>query len=198
MFSKFKKFTSRAKVAYLTSKDQRKTKENDITRMLDQFENFDQIKLTSITDVPTSEFRGLHGGSESASVIVSATKQEDGEIVNTPVLNVPAMEPMEKAVKLLRGLQNTRSAVSVHCHSVDCCSVFLLFLLCPEVVWFDVTSHSNNKGFILLTFFVGRPLIDKLCSCGCGFPTNSDSAFAGFSSLQCQNCYPYMLDSVSA
>ena len=27
-----------------------------------------------------------------------------------------------------------------------------LFKLCPEVVWVDVTSHSNNKGFHLLTF----------------------------------------------
>ena len=30
--------------------------------------------------------------------------------------------------------------------------VFRLFLLCPEVIWCDVTSHSNNKGFHLLTF----------------------------------------------
>ncbi len=29
---------------------------------------------------------------------------------------------------------------------------FQLFKLCPEVVWVDVTSHSNNKGFHLLTF----------------------------------------------
>jgi hypothetical protein len=29
---------------------------------------------------------------------------------------------------------------------------FQLFKLCPEVVWLDVTSHSNNKGFHLLTF----------------------------------------------
>jgi hypothetical protein len=28
---------------------------------------------------------------------------------------------------------------------------FQLFKLCPEVVWVDVTSHSNNKGFHLLT-----------------------------------------------
>ena len=27
-----------------------------------------------------------------------------------------------------------------------------LFKLCPEVIWVDVTSHSNNKGFHLLTF----------------------------------------------
>ncbi len=27
-----------------------------------------------------------------------------------------------------------------------------LFMLCPDVVWCDVTSHSNNKGFCLLTF----------------------------------------------
>jgi hypothetical protein len=27
-----------------------------------------------------------------------------------------------------------------------------LFKLCPEVVWVDVTYHSNNKGFHVLTF----------------------------------------------
>ena len=30
--------------------------------------------------------------------------------------------------------------------------MFRLFKLCPEVIWCDVTSHSNNKGFNLLTF----------------------------------------------
>merc|ERR1711966_366526 len=34
------------------------------------------------------------------------------------------------------------------------------FLLCPEVLWFDVTSHSNNKGFCLLTFSC-RTSLDK-------------------------------------
>ncbi len=29
---------------------------------------------------------------------------------------------------------------------------FWLFILCPEVVWWDVTSPSNNKGFCVLTF----------------------------------------------
>jgi hypothetical protein len=29
---------------------------------------------------------------------------------------------------------------------------FRLFKLCPEVVWVNVTSHPNNKGFHLLTF----------------------------------------------
>ena len=108
VFSKFKQFLSRAKVAYLMSKDQGITKEDDITQMLDQFENSDQIKFSSITDVPTSEFRGHRGDFESASVVVSTSKQEDGEIVNLPVLDVPAMEPMEKAVKLSRRLQKIR------------------------------------------------------------------------------------------
>ena len=30
--------------------------------------------------------------------------------------------------------------------------VFCLFKQCPEVVWVDVTSHSNNMGFHLPTF----------------------------------------------
>lgn len=29
---------------------------------------------------------------------------------------------------------------------------FRLFMLCPEVIWCDVTSQSNNKEFSLLTF----------------------------------------------
>ncbi len=37
---------------------------------------------------------------------------------------------------------------------------FRLFKLCPEVVWVDATSHSNNKGFHLLTFSC-RTLIGK-------------------------------------
>ena len=38
--------------------------------------------------------------------------------------------------------------------------VFRFFLLCPEVIWCDVTSHSNNKGFHLLTFSC-RTSIDR-------------------------------------
>ena len=34
------------------------------------------------------------------------------------------------------------------------------FKLCPEVVWCDVTSHTNNKGFHLLSFSC-RTSIDK-------------------------------------
>ena len=34
------------------------------------------------------------------------------------------------------------------------------FVLCPAVIRFDVTSHSNNKGFCLLTFLC-RTSIDK-------------------------------------
>ena len=29
---------------------------------------------------------------------------------------------------------------------------FRFFMLCPEVIWCDVTSHSNNKGFHLFSF----------------------------------------------
>jgi hypothetical protein len=36
----------------------------------------------------------------------------------------------------------------------------LFFKLCPEVVWCDVTSHTNNKGFHLLSFSC-RTSIDK-------------------------------------
>ena len=43
---------------------------------------------------------------------------------------------------------------------MDDSSNILFFLLCPEVIWCDVTSHSNNKGFDLLTFSC-RTSVDK-------------------------------------
>ena len=146
MFRKFKKFLSRAKVAYLTSKDQGKTKEDNITQMLDQFEYLDKIKFTSTSDVPSSDFRGKVGDSESASVVVSTTKQDDGEIVNTPVSDVLAMEPMEKAAKLSRRIQEIRDQqyqfIAIAWIVLPC---FCYFLLCPEVLRFDVTSHSKYQ-----------------------------------------------------
>ena len=121
--------------------------------MLDQFEHLDQIKFSFTSDVPSSKFRGKVGDSESVSVVVSTTKQDDGEIVNTPVSDVLAMEPMEKAAKLSRRIQEIRDQqyqfIAIAWIVLPC---FCYFLLCPEVVWFDVTSHSNNKGFMLLTF----------------------------------------------
>ena len=42
---------------------------------------------------------------------------------------------------------------------------FCLFMLCPEVIWIDVTSHSNNKGFHLLTLFsktsIGKQVVSN-------------------------------------
>jgi hypothetical protein len=42
-------------------------------------------------------------------------------------------------------------------------SAFCFFMLCPELVFLDVTSHSNNKGFHLLTFLsrisIGRQVV---------------------------------------
>ncbi len=58
-----------------------------------------------------------------------------------------------------------------------------LIMFYPEVVWCDVTSHSNNTGFFFSHSHVGHQLINKLYPFGFGSQTNNMSVLDGFSSM---------------
>ena len=155
VFSRYGKFLSRLKVAYLLSKGQSKSSAtDDIARMLDNFEKSDDIKFTTISDVPTSELRRLPPGHEDhPSVVLSTTKGENGNVISTDLSSVPAANGLVKQTRITRKsrkiLANQYQFIGIAWIVLP---LFRYFLLCPEVVWCDITSHSNNKGYHLLTF----------------------------------------------
>ena len=155
VFSKFKRFISKAKVAYLASSDDKcKQTSDDIARMLANFESSSEIKFTTISDVPLCELDDHPCAPDAgASVLLSTSTSDKGDVINTPVSQIPGMKGLVELARSSRQLRKIKSNqyqfISI---AWTVLPVFRFFLLCPEVIWCDVTSHSNNKGFSLLTF----------------------------------------------
>ncbi len=64
--------------------------------------------------------------------------------------SIKAIKPLAKIERLDRNLSPTDILfIAVAWTNLP---ALRLFILCPEVIWVDVTSHSNYKGFNLLTF----------------------------------------------
>jgi len=157
VFSRYGKFFSRMKVAYLLSKDKTNgscSATDDIARMLSNFENSNDIKFTTISDVPTSELRGLPTGHEDhTSVVLSTTKGDNGQLNSTDLSSVTSAEGLVKHARMSRKSRKIRdNQYQFIGIAWIVLPLFRYFLLCPEVVWCDITSHSNNKGYQLLTF----------------------------------------------
>lgn len=158
MFKRMGKFISSMKIAYLNEKNKESnTKEDDIESMLTDFEKSDEIRFTTLSDVPSDEF--LHDPNFSdedfnkSSITVSTTKDRHGDIVNSPVSKMASIKAIEPLAKVERAERNlSASDILFIAIAWTILPALRLFMLCPEVIWVDVTSHSNNKGFDLLTF----------------------------------------------
>ena len=153
VFTHFRKFLSRAKMAWLASKE-KGPGHDDISRMLARFEKSEEVRFTTISDVPTSELRNVPADQESeSSVLLSTTKTEAGDIINSNLSTHPSAKGLVDRTRLSRRNRKIRAKqyqfVSI---AWTILPVFRYFLLCPEVIWCDVTSHTNNKGYMLLTF----------------------------------------------
>jgi len=152
------RFISSMKVAYIQAKLNHEggatSKEDDICRMLQEFKKSNDIKFTTLSDIPVEDLEGYDGGGNE-TVTVSTTKNDDGTITSTPVsemLGLSSLNLEETAKRERRERIISRSDVMFMSVAWIKRRNFRLFKLCPEVIWCDVTSHSNNKGFHLLTF----------------------------------------------
>ena len=84
---------------------------------------------------------------------MSTTKLITGHVHYEPINESSAFSSLATQIneeRSERNLQNEQALFIAVAWIVK--PAFQLFKLCPEVVWVDVTSHSNNKGFHLLTF----------------------------------------------
>ena len=85
---------------------------------------------------------------------ISTTKDcESGTILNEDILDIPSLAPIHEITqKSWKDRTISKSQYLFISIAWIFLPAFRFFKLCPEVVWCDVTSHSNNKGFSLLTF----------------------------------------------
>lgn len=158
-------YFNRLKLAYLDCVGQNEGNTNtsdDSSRMLQNFENADEIKFTTLSDVPVSELKDMkfeHPPGETLTI--STTKGDDGVLSNKCIDDDPLLHPLSqnaKKARLTRSMEKGQYLFMSIAWIV--LPAFRLFMLCPEVIWCDVTSHSNNKGFNLLTFSC-RTSVDK-------------------------------------
>ncbi len=148
------------KVAYLGRNANGKldSTKDDIDYMMENFVNSNEISFISLSDVSGKEFFDTNAQLKSHTpqddtVTISTYKVSPGDVRYTKIKNNSNLECLSKQISEEREECNLRKNDALFI-AVAWISkpVFCLFKLCPEVVWVDATSHSNNKGFHLLTF----------------------------------------------
>ena len=151
------------KLAYLDRKEKGKDKtSDDIQCMIQNFQASDEIKFTTLSDVPVSKLHNFDTSKTNAETLtISTTKDHAGSIINKSIEDDPLLAPISENAKKERVCKKMLAAQYLF---ISIAWLFLLafwfFMLCPEVIWCDVTYHSNNKGFNLLTFSC-RTSVDK-------------------------------------
>jgi hypothetical protein len=165
IFKKFGRFVDSLKMAYINCKSNGKLPlDDDIQSLLQNFQDSEEVAYTTLCDIPINEFttgttKKLHYNKLAASslddyVTISTTKDcESGTILNEDILDIPSLAPIHEIAQKSR---KDRTISKSQYLFISIAWIFLpafrFFKLCPEVIWCDVTSHSNNKGFSLLTF----------------------------------------------
>ena len=159
IFGQFGKYIGTMKIAYLSSRndDGSRKKEDDISRMLETFQSSDEVRFTTLSDMPVQDYLEFYSTEthcdKNITRTVSVTKNGPNDKCVENVADNPSLAEIETIAQNERVLRKMQPKdvlfISV---AWTVLPVFRLFLLCPEVIWCDVTSHSNNKGFHLLTF----------------------------------------------
>jgi hypothetical protein len=126
---------------------------DDIDQMMDNLAKSDEISFVSLSyvsikdyfDVTTTDF-------DVDTITISTTKAFTGHVHYEPINESSKITSFgtNNNKRSERCLQKEEALFIAVAWIVK--PAFQLFKLCPEVVWVDVTSHSNNKGFHLLTF----------------------------------------------
>ena len=133
------------------------SKLGDILRMLDDFENADEIAFTSLSDVPLSDLTESLCDEwldlRNETVTISTSKEEGGDVTDYDSSTLPELKDLEALAKQER-IERKLDKNDVLFIAVEwlVLPAFRFSKLCPEVIWCDGTSHSNNKGSHLLMF----------------------------------------------
>ena len=161
---KFGRFVNNIKVAYLSERENNKSTESpkcDITNMLDDFHDSNEIAFSTVSDVPMDLLTDDLIGSTEDTVTISTTKKANKDVEIKEMSTLDFGKDIEDAAKNEQEEEKmSKKDVLFIAIAWLVMPAFRFFMLCPEVIWCDITSHSNNKGFHLLTFSC-RTLVDK-------------------------------------
>ena len=123
--------------------------------MIDDFESSDEITFVALSDVPMKDmFPDLDKDTNDDTITISSYsyKSSPGSISSKKLNDDGHMPDLANKVAQERVEHNLSINENLFIAVAWVVKpAFRLFMLCPEVIWIDVTSHSNNKGFNLLT-----------------------------------------------
>lgn len=162
LYTTLDKHMSRAKVAYLTSRDDQD--KDEIERMFDFMKESDDVSYNicwdpsksadESTKKPAADTKCTTLPERSEPTLVSTTKT-NGEVTHVDVAEDPTMHHIATEVDNARTNQNINEDESVFVSIAWTLNgARRLFKLNPEVVTCDITSHTNKNGYHLLTFSV--------------------------------------------
>ncbi len=156
-FTKVKmgKFINTIKIIYLSNKTSEKydSAKDDIELMIDDFESSDGISFVALSNVPMKEFfPDLAEDTKDDTVTISSHTSSPGCVISQKIKDHADMSDLADMVAQERVEHNQISTENLFITVAWIVKpAFRLFMLCPEAIWIDVTSHSNNKGSDLLT-----------------------------------------------
>ena len=171
MVSKFGTYLSPTQIRYLNNLEGEEFSD-EFDNLLHAFHESDQIRfnvLYSTKDTHSEE-----------DVVLTTTK-----ILGEVKSEVPLLESKERASlrpvaesilkeRTARGLEEDNV---FHCIAWAHEKVLRYFFLCPEVVTFDVTSHTNKNGYHLLTFSCRTSVDKQVVFCRVWLPDQRRASF---------------------
>ncbi len=121
--------------------------------MMDNMAKADEMPVVSLSDVPIKDYFDEFSTDYNVDTLtMSTTKSFTGHVHYQPINESSAISTLSTQINKERTEQNLQKEEALFIAVASIVKpAFRLFKLCPEVVWIDVTSHSNNKGFHLLT-----------------------------------------------
>lgn len=149
---------SRAKVAYITS--QKDGERDELERMFTMMKESEEVSYSILWDPAESEAKSKNPSSlvypadkaSSRPSLVSTTK-EDGVVRHEDIADDPDMRYIADEVSAARADPSVADEESVFVAIAwTVAGARRYFKLCPEVVFCDITSHTNKNGYHLLTF----------------------------------------------
>jgi hypothetical protein len=120
--------------------------------------------LAAFAESDQIRFNALYSTKENSKDVEITSTKILGEVTNEAALlegdERECLRPVAESAIEQRKARGLDEEQVFHCIAWTHEKVLRYFLLCPEVVTFDVTSHTNKNGFHLLTFSC-RTSVDK-------------------------------------
>jgi hypothetical protein len=151
----FAKIISLTKAAYLCRRENGDlhSARDDIAQMMDNMAKSDDISFVSLSDVPIKNyFDEFSTDYNMDTLTMSTTRSFTGHVHYQPINESSAISTLSTQINTERTERNLQKEEGLFIAVAWIVKpAFRLFKLCPEVIWINVTSNSNNKGFHLLT-----------------------------------------------